>query len=157
MDSAINDAVSQPLTHHVSPIESAMESSTLHDSMVTVRLSEPPHLPALTVNTATNLHKVVQGKQLNDGVAEYMEKDAQEEQEESPRITMMNPNGEVVSPSGSESGSENGENRRESDSSEGSDGEVNWGELEKTEEQEPRDEASEDVSLPAHQFLRGLC
>jgi hypothetical protein len=37
--------------------------------------------------------------------------------------------------------------RRGSDSTEDSgDGEVNWAELEKTEEQEPRDQDSEDVS-----------
>ena len=134
-------------------------SHIAHDSMVTVRLSEPP---ALTVDTAIpskqnasrdSTQKVVEettdtpGIQL-DGVAENA---AEEEEEESPRITMMDPNGnELLSPSGSESaGSQNGESRRESDSSEESveGGGVNWEELQQTEENEPRDESSDDVSL----------
>lgn len=73
-------------------------------------------------------------------------------QEESPRITMMDPNGkEVTSPAGSESAeSRDNESRRGSDSSEASAAEVNWEELEKTEEQEPRDEGSDDVSSTCH-------
>jgi len=144
-----------------SPIVSSTShmSHIAHDSMVTVRLSEPP---ALTVDTAIpskqnasrdSTQKVVEettdtpGIQL-DGVAENA---AEEEEEESPRITMMDPNGnELLSPSGSESaGSQNGESRRESDSSEESveGGGVNWEELQQTEENEPRDESSDDVSL----------
>jgi hypothetical protein len=63
---------------------------------------------------------------------------------------MVDPNGEVLSPTGSESASErNPESRRGSDSSEASveGGGVNWEELEKTEEKEPRDESSDDVSV----------
>jgi hypothetical protein len=65
---------------------------------------------------------------------------------ESPRITMSDPNGETTCPTGSESTSaRNRESRRGSDSSEVSEEGVNWEELEKTEEQEPRDEGSDDV------------
>ena len=118
-----------------------------HDSMVTVRLSEPP--PALTVDTRANI--IQRGRK--DTIGEETDirdvvRDGETE-EESPRIMMMDPNGEVLSPTGSESASErNLESRRGSDSSEASveGGGVNWEELEKTEEKEPRDESSDDVS-----------
>lgn len=113
----------------------SMEDKTIaHDSMVTVRLSETP----LTINT-------------NVGGAQEIQQESaatiEEVDEESPRITMMDPNGnEVTSPSGSESAeSQDGESRRGSDSSADSE-QVNWEELEKTEEQEPRDQGSDDVS-----------
>jgi len=118
-----------------------------HDSMVTVRLSEPPNL---TVDT--QIGELEDGRQSirrRQTMPEVLaEDDTQQEQDESPRITMMDPNGnEVVSPSGSESAvSENGESRRGSESSEASESGINWEELEKTEEQEPRDESSDDVS-----------
>jgi hypothetical protein len=124
--------------------ESEMESHTMpHDSMVTVRLSEPP---LLTVNT-TILEKCNRDTKEQE-TPELMLDDIQDEaQEESPRITMVDPNGnEVTSPTGSESvASQDGGSRRGSDSSEASEG-INWEELEKTEENEPRDEASDDVS-----------
>jgi hypothetical protein len=121
-----------------------------HDSMVTVRLSEPP--PALTVDTRANIlgrgRKATVSEEL--GVQDVV-RDVETPEEESPRITMVDPNGEVLSPTGSESASErNPESRRGSDSSEASveGGGVNWEELEKTEEKEPRDESSDDVSVP---------
>jgi len=132
-------------------IESPMDRESRafpHDSMVTVRLSEPPNL---TVDTQIgDIEDGRQNMQKRQTMPEALaEEDTQEEQDGSPRITMMDPNGnEVVSPSGSESAvSENGESRRGSESSEASEeGGVNWEELEKSEEQEPRDESSEDVS-----------
>ncbi|KAH7312859.1 GTPase activating protein-like protein [Rhexocercosporidium sp. MPI-PUGE-AT-0058] len=123
--------------------------------MVTVRLSEPPTLtvnttiPSKQTNPRGSTGKEVEESAdtpgiLLDGVAE----DAVGEEEQSPRITMMDPNGnQVLSPSGSESaGSQNGGSRRGSDSSEESveGGGVNWEELEKTEEKEPRNESSDD-------------
>jgi hypothetical protein len=120
-----------------------------HDSMVTVRLSEPP--PALTVDTSTSITQRVRKGTIEEGRrTEDVVRDGQTPDEESPRIMMMDPNGEVLSPTGSESVSErNPESRRGSDSSEASveGGGVNWEELEKTEEKEPRDESSDDVSL----------
>lgn len=150
-----------------SPVTNNSTSHIAHDSMVTVRLSEPP---TLTVNTTIPSKQSCSGGStekgaddtidtpgiLLDGVAEDA---VGEEEEGSPRITMMDPNGnEVLSPSGSESaGSQNGESRRGSDSSEESveGGGVNWEELEKTEEKEPRNESSDDVSLPSSLTL--LC
>jgi hypothetical protein len=130
----------------------------LHDSMVTVRLSEP--LPALTVDTSVlrKDHKdiIEEGAEGEGaGTPDPLLANEEGQEEESPRITMMDENGEVLSPTGSESASErNPESRRGSDSSEGSveGGGVNWEELEKTEEQEPRDESSDDVSLYPHLF-----
>ena len=135
--------------HEAVLAEHEMDSHALpHDSMVTVRLSEPP---ALTVDTTiletshNHDHEHTKGQERPDIMLDDGEDQAQED---SPRITMVDPNGnEVTSPTGSESAtSQDGESRRASDSSEASDGGVNWEELEKTEENEPRDEGSDDVS-----------
>ncbi|KAN0104907.1 Rab-GTPase-TBC domain containing protein [Hyaloscypha variabilis] len=117
-----------------------------HDSMVTVRLSEPP--PALTVDTRANIIQRARKNTIGEerGIQDVVQ-EGETLEEESPRITMMDPNGEVLSPTGSESASErNPESRRGSDSSEASveGGGVNWEELEKTEEKEPRSESSDD-------------
>lgn len=121
-----------------------------HDSMVTVRLSEPP--PTLTVDTrATILGRGRKASFGQEAGEQDVVRDLETPEEGSPMITMVDPNGEVRSPTGSESASErNPESRRGSDSSEASveGGGVNWEELEKTEEQEPRDESSDDVSVP---------
>jgi hypothetical protein len=132
-----------------------------HDSMVTVRLSEPSALPALTVDTNVQQNAERESAISNDSIKTEEEttsvqtpditlddvQEEQEEQEESPRITMMDPNGnEVESPMEPESARES---RRGSDSTEASEAEeVNWEELEKTEENEPRNESSDDVSPP---------
>lgn len=125
-----------------------------HDSMVTVRLSEPP--PALTVDTSANTVR----RERKDTIGEEGIQDVGREEEESPRIMMLDPNGEVLSPTGSESASErNAESRRGSDSSEASleGGGVNWEELEKTEEKEPRDESSDDVRMRIPLCVLSLC
>lgn len=130
--------------HHDEPAlttevdNSTEEKSITHDSMVTVRLSETP----LTIDTNFG-----EGQVILQGIPIPIE-EVDETLEESPRITMMDPNGnEVASPSGSETtDSQDGESRRGSDSSQDSAEQVNWEELEKTEEQEPRDQGSDDVS-----------
>jgi hypothetical protein len=136
--------------------ESGHENHITHDSMVTVRLSEPP---ALTVNTSSPVLAKESIKHKRDLMEEaetpYIKLDGEERQtpEESPRITMLDPNGnELFSPTGSESASS--DSRRGSDSSETSmeGGGVNWGELQQTEEKEPRDETSDDVS-PNNSFI----
>lgn len=133
------------------------ESNPLpHDSMVTVRLSEPP---TLTIDTTTSAKPITRISIIGEVITqtpdilldEEEEKGENAEEDGSPKITGMDPNGnDILSPSGSDSaGSQNGESRRGSDSSEDSveGGGVNWEELEKTEENEPRDESSDDVSL----------
>lgn len=117
-----------------------------HDSMVTVRLSEPPNLTVDT-NVLEHTNRDTLEHTKGQEIPELIQEE-ESTQEESPRITMMDPNGnEVTSPTGSESvGSRDPESRRGSDSTEESVGEVNWEELEKSEEQEPRDEGSDDVS-----------
>ena len=123
-----------------------------HDSMVTVRLSEPP--PALTVDTGANIlgkqNKGAVGSAMTPGMSIDEREREEDILEESPRITMVDPNGEVLSPTGSESADSHDESRRGSDSSEASieGGGVNWEELEKTEEKEPRNESSDDVGTP---------
>ena len=151
--------------HHdgaaVSPIEEVAETLP-HDSMVTVRLSEPAPLPALTVDTNVQSKEEIESAvsplsndnieieedttsvQTPDITLDDVQEEQEEEQEESPRITMMDPNGnEVESPMEPDR-----ESRRGSDSTEASEAEeVNWEELEKTEENEPRNESSDDVSF----------
>lgn len=138
-----HDEVASPTVE--SEPENRQYTGILHDSMVTVRLSEPP---ALTVDTTLPAAKYILPHE--ETVVESPKEDASAEVEEaedteleeSPRITMMDVNGDVRSPTGSESG----ESRRGSGSTtSGEDSGVNWEELEKTEEQEPRDENSDDV------------
>lgn len=152
--------------HNTTVTEDGMEaqaarmSSMLHDSMVTVRLSEPPSLtvdtsvltrPESSASTKPTTHE--EGAEKEDSTGQVTPDILLDEAEhdipgDSPRITMMDPNGnEVESPTGSETAeSQDGESRRGSGSTEGSDNqEVNWEELEKTEEQQPRDQGSDDV------------
>ncbi|PQE14113.1 Rab-GAP TBC domain protein [Rutstroemia sp. NJR-2017a BVV2] len=130
-----------------------------HDSMVTVRLSEPP---VLTLDTKRHSIKVEGAKDNTE--EEFADADMEDKrrtitdtrsmksaeesslQEDSPRITMLDPNGnEVCTPTGSETAeSEPDHSRRDSDSSDTSLEEVNWEELEKTEEQQPRNQDSDD-------------
>lgn len=136
-----------------------------HDSMVTVRLSEPPILTLDTkrysdkVNTSEELEMSEEANTPTDkrqtimSIMDVTGKETGETgeagtQEDSPRITMVDPNGnEVPTPTGSESAeSEHNGSRRGSDSSDTSAEEVNWEELEKTEEQQPRNQDSDDVS-----------
>jgi len=154
---SVPDQITQPENDMEIEIEPAMDSKAIsHDSMVTVRLSEPP---TLSVDTVLDPRKSVEDRRQTQEVTllkntTYV---PDEEEEQSPRITMVDPNGDVMSPSGSNSVvSGNGESRRGSYSSEESAEGVNWEELEKTEEQEPRDESSDDVSR-LHSNLRGIC
>ncbi|KAM0126645.1 hypothetical protein ACHAP3_009153 [Botrytis cinerea] len=129
-----------------------------HDSMVTVRLSEPP---ILTLDTKRHSDKIITNEELETGeeiitptdkrqtimsIMDVTGKDTETGTlEDSPRITMVDPNGnEVPTPTGSESAeSEQNGSRRASDSSDTSVEEVNWEELEKTEEQQPRNQESD--------------
>ena len=108
------------------------KSEMTHDSMVTVRLSEPQ----LTVDTksAEVVPEEAGGDELSAEAAEL------EETDES--LTITTQEGSRNEPESAVS--RDAESRRGSDSSEGADG-VNWEELEKTEEQEPRDQGSDDV------------
>ncbi|KAG9247815.1 GTPase activating protein-like protein [Calycina marina] len=127
-----------------SPAEATTDAKPeSHDSMVTVRLSEPP---APGGSSELGPHEFVEERSHTQEVTiSTGDKYIPDEEEQSPRIMMVAPNGEVTSPSGSGStASANGESRRGSDSSESDMGEVNWEELKKTEDQEPRDESSDD-------------
>ncbi|RDL33763.1 Ypt of gyp1p [Venustampulla echinocandica] len=134
--------------------------SMQHDSMVTVRLSEPP---ALTVDTRSSIlgsTKLKRGSAAPEedarnqdtarqDTSDIIPEDEEEEmqtQEGSPTIIAMDPNGnEVPSENGSENDPENRDSQSGSDTSETAEnGEVNWEELERSEEKEPRNEASED-------------
>jgi hypothetical protein len=140
----------EPYDDPISPtVEAEPESAQhtlLHDSMVTVRLSEPP---ALTVDTTLPSSKYIVGQaetlveSPKGDLSAGIEETEGAEPEDSPRITMMDVNGDVRSPTGSSSR----DSRGGSDSTaSGDDISVNWEELEKTEENEPRDESSDDVS-----------
>lgn len=113
-------------------IDSDRTNEMTHDSLVTVRLSEPQ----LTIDTKT-------GEEIPDEIDRFEETAADAElndANESPAIAMRDPSGNETE----SARSQGAELRRGSDSSEGS-GQVNWEELEKTEEQEPRDQESDDV------------
>lgn len=141
-----------PTQSRIESADSKVAQSILHDSMVTVRLSEPP---ALHLNTTLTSADSIRERSSQDTTGKVTPNilldEVKEDVEESPRITMMDPNGnEVLSPSGSDTAdSQNGGSRRDSDGSQESvdGGGVNWEELEKTEEQEPRNESSDDVSF----------
>lgn len=132
---------SEPNVEQHNDITSPKKAQMAHDSMVTVRLSEPQ----LSINTKA------QEQVLEEGDAQEVSSKSEktDETNESPRITTQDPNGnEAVSPV-----SEDGDFRRGSDASDNSDDQVNWEELEKTEEQEPRDQGSDDVwSLPSYLY-----
>lgn len=133
-----------------------------HDSMVTVRLSEPPILTLDTKRYSDRIHtkeELETSDEVNtptvnrQTIMGIMDVTGNETgtgtQEDSPRITMVDPNGnEVPTPKNSESAeSEHNGSRRGSDSSGTSMEEVNWEELEKTEEQQPRNQDSDDVRI----------
>jgi hypothetical protein len=144
-----------------------------HDSMVTVRLSEPPILTLDTKRHSINMEGAKDNLEEDFADADMDDKrrtitdtrsmkSAEESsiQEDSPRITMLDPNGnEVCTPTGSETAeSELDHSRRDSDSSDTSLEEVNWEELEKTEEQQPRNQDSDDVSLKGGVvYMHGNC
>jgi hypothetical protein len=124
-----------------------------HDSMVTVRLSEPP---SLTVITQSLIMDEVQQdgpiedtpldtSDLKDGCKNDPEPNLSTRQ--SLFIAPEDENMDTIREANQEQIPHNMYDRRGSDSTgDSNNGEVNWAELEKTEEQEPRDQDSEDVS-----------
>lgn len=130
-----------------------------HDSMVTVRLSEPPSLTVDTQSLDMNT------PQEPVSALETPSQTLQSSVDESPDSECSSlAAGQSILEATEEDGDSNGaaellpdeDERRGSDSTEGSgDNEVNWAELEKTEEQEPRDQDSEDVSTGLHKLDDG--
>ncbi|KAI9645607.1 hypothetical protein NHQ30_006349 [Ciborinia camelliae] len=142
-------------------VQSEGQATMQHDSMVTVRLSEPPILTLDTkrysecfntneeLETSEEMNTPTDKRQTIMSIMDVTGKETGAEtstREGSPKITMVDPNGnEVPTPTGSESAeSEHNGSRRGSDSSDTSVEEVNWEELEKTEEQQPRNQDSDD-------------
>jgi len=134
-----------------------------HDSMVTVRLSEPPSLTVVTQSIAMS-------EQQQDGSGENIPlhtPDLNIESKEDldtalPSVHSIYIDGESQSVDSVQETSDeqlqvDADERQGSDSTEDSgDGEVNWAELEKTEEKEPRDQDSEDVGgkfLACNEYL----
>lgn len=137
----------------------------LHDSMVTVRLSEPPSLTVVTQSMA------MRKQQEDDSARDILlgtpdsnvESNEDLETNLSSRHSMSIAAGDENTRSLPDLSDElltvDADERRESESTEDSgDGEVNWAELEKTEEQEPRDQDSEDVSkkISGFRFMANL-
>lgn len=128
-------------------------SALPHDSMVTVRLSEPP---SLTVDTRAS--PVMDEPENDTPLAtpiEQMDDDMNNEdldrtpQSRESTPANINNDREDSAPRMSELQSPvDSEERRGSDSSAGSRrNEVNWEELQKTEDEQPRDQDSEDVRI----------
>jgi len=108
--------------------------------MVTVRLSEPPVADCGGAETKGPLDP---GDKTEDGVSQdlLVEGDAREDSDDTDADTVYEKEGAVGDTGGR---GEGGKGRRGSDSSAGS---VNWEVLERTEEQEPRNQDTEDVSI----------
>jgi hypothetical protein len=132
----------------------AVENAHLpHDSMVTVRLSEPPSLTVVTQSIAMS-------DQQQDGSGENIPLQTPDLNIESREdldtalssghsiyVDEESQSVDLLQETSDEQLQVDADERQGSDSTEDSgDGEVNWAELEKTEEQEPRDQDSEDVS-----------
>ncbi|KAH8804656.1 GTPase activating protein-like protein [Xylogone sp. PMI_703] len=110
-----------------------MSSQVQHDSMVTVRLSEPP---ALTVDT-TVVNKVArmdEDRSAEEDVRDTPATIMTDLEDRSPKDTAGSVSPNVV----------DAELSRESEDSEGVEDEVNWEQLEKTEEKEPKNQDSDD-------------
>jgi len=126
----------------------AVEKHAAHDSMVTVRLSEPPVLHIDTTNTPAPSIPNTRARSTSSSISEPGDGDetpsAETAREDSPRITMIDSNGDVITDPPSPAMS----SRTSSTSSQESvDGEqVDWEELEKSEGQEPKDQWTDDVS-----------
>lgn len=147
------------------PSDAAMKKkeTVLHDSMVTVRLSEPE--PALGGSAASGTASSAKlGEKVE--VDESSDKDEDEEEDEAKTTATEQIAGGVI-PEEDESddtdadtvyeteiarmevpGVKEKEVRRGSDKSDSETESVNWEVLERTEEQEPRDQDTEDVSFP---------
>lgn len=130
-----------------------------HDSMVTVRLSEPPSLTVITQSLVMDVAH--QDGSTEDTLVDSPELKADCKEDLEPTLSsrhfMSIAAGDETADSMRDTTDEqlpiDTDERRGSDSTEeSSDGEVNWAELEKTEEQEPRDQDSEDVSMETLEF-----
>jgi hypothetical protein len=124
-----------------------------HDSMVTVRLSEPPSPPPLTVDTQATPTMVETEVEISP-TTPFKQTEDDEDIEQTPPTRQSRP--AAVGEDGIDLASRMSEieiespveddTRRGSESSEESiSNEVNWEELQKTEDEQPRDQDSEDV------------
>jgi hypothetical protein len=112
----------------------------LHDSMVTVRLSEPP-----TLNPEKHFSTLVD---LQEESTTEVGTDARERVSRTICRTRSSRHSSVVSvvDETMEASSVAAVRRASHSSTSSAEGDVNWEELEKTEEQEPRNQDSEEVS-----------
>jgi hypothetical protein len=143
-------------TYEGSRMESSKPAENAHlprDSMVTVRLSEPPSLTVVTQSLV--MDEVQQNSSAEDTLLDTpdLKVDCKEDLKPtlSSRYSMSiaagDENMDTMRDESDEQLPIDAGERRGSDSTEdSSDEDVNWAELEKTEEQEPRDQDSEDVS-----------
>jgi hypothetical protein len=136
--------------------EAAKSTHILHDSMVTVRLSEPPSLTLVTQTMAMGaLHNRRSRNEEMDtlslNTADLTPQDIEHVVQSRPaRPSAFIASADEISalfpaPVEEEPSMEDNERRGSESTEDSTEGEVNWAELEKTEEQEPRDQDSEDV------------
>lgn len=135
----MGDIVDQPPCQvALKDVEKAGKTPLPHDSMVTVRLSEPPIVnvvgPGAKGSDPDNKGTDVVPPDLK------FESDTRESMDDTDADTIYERSNPIMDNTMSPVDSD----RRGSDSSSES---VNWEGLEKTEEQEPRDQATEDVSI----------
>lgn len=132
--------------------ENLSEAPLPHDSMVTVRLSGPPSLTLITQPlTVDGLQDPMSALDTPMEIPESKLENSLEDELPSPNrhsipATVEEESSNILPEVADEPLPQNHERRGSQSTESSGDGEVNWAELEKTEEQEPRDQDSEDVS-----------
>lgn len=122
-----------------------------HDSMVTVRLSETPALSLNTTSLADELAFEEDHASSSNSTPAGISPDMDEYAEHTASATPSTPDASKLEDQAEFAEEQTDvfhERRRGSGSSKRSQNAVDWEELQKTEEQEPRDEASDDVRIP---------
>jgi hypothetical protein len=146
MDVSLDDDPAMADTRNLS------EAPLPHDSMVTVRLSGPPSLTLITQSLAADgLQDPMSALETPMDISESKLEDSLDDELPSPSRHSIPSMAEeersnILTEVVDEQLPQNNERRGSQSTESSGDGEVNWAELEKTEEQEPRDQDSEDVS-----------
>lgn len=160
-----NDGVPEPSNASPVETETPKKRAVEHDSLVTVRLSEPP---ALHVNTAVPTSAPASRKSLygheDTPIDEAAEKPDQEEDGVSDNQEAKTPSSdsgltlqqEIENIEDTEQEAEDGGSNSAADRSSIESEPVDWEELQKTENQESKDQDSDNVSFPRQNTLGAI-
>jgi hypothetical protein len=120
-----------------------------HDSMVTVRLSEPPKFQVVQAEAI-----VVNDEDFDCSDDESPDSPTEEQEDSGSEADTVYESSNIRSTM--DFGSREVEDRRGSDASSIGSSKVNWEELERTEASEPKDQLTDDVSIPCLLLIRQL-